>query len=164
MAIEGRVEEAGSNRKGRFVIYKRPWDALGPYGGHMELFCGRQYNLRLRAHAAGDGSFWYEGFATAVDPADYARDQALARYPERPDVTPPWWDLWPCQLKLNPMPAAKRREKSPDLIGEIWLSESSGRPGGEVLRLFADYRRHPDIAFAGGVVGLEGCDGMRSLH
>lgn len=153
MAIETGVQKENI-RRGRFVVRKRPWDALGPYGGNMELFPGRLYKLRLRSHAAREGLFWYEGFATAVDPADYARDQALARYPALPAVTPVWWDLWPCQLKLNPMPEAKRWERSPDLIGEIWLSASSGQPGGEVLRLLADYRDDPEIAFAGGVLAL----------
>lgn len=148
-----------TNRKGRFTVYKQPWDALGPYGGRMELGPGRLYKLRLRAHELPEGGFWYEGFARAVNALDYARDQALARYPEKPAVEPAWWDLWPCQLKLNPMPEAKRSESSPDLIGEIWLSEETGRPGGEVLRLFADYREDDEIAFSGGVVAIEDNDG-----
>jgi hypothetical protein len=120
----------------------------------MRLFPNRRYRLRLRSHPAGDGTFWYEGFATALDAEDHARDQVLARYPSRPEVEPERWDLWPCQLKLRRLPAGKRRLSSPDLIGEIWLSEPDGRPGGEVLRLFADYRHDTAIAFTGSAVRL----------
>lgn len=138
-------------RRGRFVVCKQPWDAQGPYGGTLLLPHNRRYTLRLRPHPAGEALFWYEGFARAVDPGDYARDQMLTRYPARPLVAPAVWDLWPCQLKLSPLPEGKRKAGSPDLIGEIWLSDPEARPGGEVFRLFADYRSHREIAFSGAV-------------
>lgn len=141
-------------RRGEFVIYKRPWDRLGPYGGKLRLRDGRAYTLRLRSHPTRDGRYWYEGFALAVDAQDYARDQELTRYPVRPVRAPRCWALWPCQVKLNPLPQAKRKVTSPDLMGEIWLSSPAGSPGGEVLRLFADYCRDAKVAFAGGAVSL----------
>jgi hypothetical protein len=142
-------------RKGRFVVFKQPWDRLGPYGGVLTLFPERRYRLRLRAHPTMDGQFWYEGFATAIDAKDYARDQALARYPEWPASMPQRWDLWPSQIKLNPLPVQRQNGRSPDLIGEIWLSDRKNRKGGEVMRLYADLQCHDRIAFKGSVVAIE---------
>lgn len=126
----------GFQHTDRFAIFKNPADPMGPYGGPLDLPDGRRYRIRMRSHSAGDGhGFWYEGFVTAEDAGDYARDQQLARYPARPGTTKTADNLWPCQIKLNPFPSDRKRSRSPAVIGTVWVSRRDGAAGGEVFTL-----------------------------
>jgi hypothetical protein len=63
-----------------------------------------------------------------------------------PAVTPPYFDLWPLQVKVRPA-----RKPGADYVGLLWVSARDGRPGGEVYRIVAE-TRESDVFLNGYVV------------
>ena len=126
----------------RFIVFKNP-AAKAPYSGRLTLPGGAEYLFDLRPHESERG-VWYEGFLKAADPQIYARDELLKRNPVAPEGAPEKLSLSPTQIKLNPYPADKRTDKSPDLIGTLWVADG-------LFTVFARYRTDPRIAFAGSI-------------
>lgn len=99
------------------------------FDGQMRLpVVGTTYQFKLRPHANGDGTRWFEGFLAPMDGtarqvvfADeelrnrFKKDGARpAHFPERSSETP-------LHLKLNPFP--KKKDGDVDYIGSVWTSE-----------------------------------------
>ncbi len=140
--------------KGSIRVFKNPADRLAPYRAVLDLPDGRKYEGRLRSHpTAQPDQFWYEGFVSALDPIDFARDELLKRYPGLPESAPAS-DLWPCQIKINPFPKHKAKPLSPDLVGTFWVSHRASK-GGAFYTILALYQRDPDVAFEGNVLPYE---------
>jgi hypothetical protein len=139
---------------GNITVFKNPADRLAPYRAVMTMPDGRKYEGRLRSHPTADpDQYWYEGFVSAVDPIDFARDELLKRYPDLPDCAPAS-DLWPCQIKINPFPPRKAKPLSPDLIGTVWVSHPASK-GGAFFTILALYQRDPNVVFEGNVLPYE---------
>lgn len=133
--------------RGWFQIWAKPADRLAPYHMWMVMPDGRKYRGRLRSHRdrAGTG-FWYEGFLTAREPDDLARDEELKRYPDVP-VGGPACSLWPCQVKLNPSPPGLRNII--DLVGKTWLSLPDGLEGSAIYYLEGRRSTKEDLLWEG---------------
>jgi hypothetical protein len=65
-------------------------------------------------------------------------------------VAPERWDHLPCQIKLNPYPPERDGPRRCDLIGEVWISATTG-DGSALFTVRADYRDHPHVIAEGNV-------------
>lgn len=141
----------GSFRSGWLNVFKNPADAQAPYRADFRLPDGRHYSARMRSHpSARAGTFWYDGFVTAGDADDYARDQQLVRYPASPSLAPRRWDLLPCQIKLNPYAANLGRGSN--VIGTMWVSRKDAVEGGELFAVLARHCHGGSLVMTGGVL------------
>jgi hypothetical protein len=141
----------GSFRSGWLTVFKNPADAQAAYRANMRLHDGRRYSARIRSHLVGNvGTFWYEGFVTAGNADDYARDQQLVRYPASPSIAPQRWDLLPCQIKMNPY--AGHHGRGGNLIGTMWVSRKNGTEGGELFTVLARHCHGSSLVIAGDVI------------
>ena len=106
---------------------------------------GRVYRARLKRHLT-EGRPWFVGFLLCQDHAGAARDARLNAEGAVPMEKPPYFDLWPLQVKISPA-----RKPGADYAGLLWVSSPNGEPGGEVYRVVAE-RRESDVFLNGYVV------------
>jgi hypothetical protein len=102
---------------------------------------GRLHRGRLRRHVS-KGEVWYEDLSAALvrDPGAAALDEQLNADGALPAVRPPYFNVWPLQMKVSPSPLRKRGEAGADYLGLLWVSAKDGCPGGEVYRVVAHTR------------------------
>lgn len=144
--IDALVALWRNHRRGSFIATKTP---SGGLVAHINLPDGRVYTTTLRPHHT-HGRDWYEGFVTCCTPEDADRDQLLNADGVLPDIAPPSFNLWPCQMKLSPSRFAG--DKDSVWFGRLWVSARNDRPGGEVYSIFADGVAEDDVAFRGVVL------------
>lgn len=133
------------HRKGTFTVVT----AVGELLAHISLPDGRAYSSTLRPHH-NHGREWFGGFVSCTNADDAERDQVLNADGILPEIAPPSFNVWPCQMKLSPSRFDGANGSA--WFGRLWVSARDGRPGGEVYSIFANAVAEDDVTFRGEVV------------